>query len=68
MTSSVGAVCGKDCLGRLIASRTQELHGTHSLDGYHQQLSRRRAAAIRRIGEAGPNPHGYGGTPHETEP
>ena len=47
-----------DCLARLIASRTQELHGTHSLDGHHQQRLRRQAAEIHRIGETGPDPHG----------
>ena len=56
-----------DCLVYLVASRTQELHGTHTLDGHHQQRSRRRAAEIHRIRKTGPDPHGYGGTPHETK-
>ena len=59
---------GNDYLARLIASRTQKLHGTHLLDGYYQQRSMRRVAAIHRIGEVGPNPHGCGGMSHETEP
>ena len=59
---------GRDYLARLIASRTQELHGTHPLNGYYQQRSRRRAAAIHSIGETGLNPNGHGGTSHKTEP
>ena len=56
------------CLARLIASRTQDLHGTHTLNGYHQQRSRRRATAIHRPREIGSNPHDRSGASHETEP
>ena len=59
---------GNDYLARLIASRTQKLHGTHLLDGYYQQRSMRRVAAIHRIGEAGPNLYGRSGTSHKIEP
>ena len=51
----------------LVASRTQELHGTHTLDGHHQQRSRRRVVEIHRIRKTGLDPHGYGGAPHETK-
>ena len=57
-----------DCLAKSIASRTQELHGTHSLDGHHQQRSRRRVTAIHRLRETGSNPHDRSGASHETEP
>ena len=56
-----------DCLVCLVASRTQELHGTHTLDGHHQQRSGRRAAEIHRIGETNPDPCGCGGAPHVTK-
>ena len=56
-----------DCLVCLVASRIQELHGTHTLDGHHQQRSRRRVAEIHRIGETGPDPRGCGGATHETK-
>ena len=55
------------CLARLIASRTQELHGTHMLNGYHQQRSRRRATAIHRPRETGSNPHDRSGASHKTD-
>ena len=57
-----------NCLARLIASRTQELHGTHTLNGYHQQRSGRRATAIHRPRETGLNPHDRSGVSHEIEP
>ena len=63
LASSVG-----NCLARLIASRTQELHGTHTLNGYHQQHSRRQATVIHRPRETGSNPHDHSGVSHETEP
>ena len=56
-----------NCLVYLVASRTQELHGTHTLDGHYQQRSRRRAAEILHIRKTGPDPHGCGGAPHETK-
>ena len=67
--SSIGAVCGeRNCLAKLVASWTQELHGTHTLDSHHQQRSRRRATAIHRLRETGSNPHDRSGATHETEP
>ena len=56
-----------DYLAYLVASRTQELHDTYTLDSHHQQRSRRQAAKIHRIRKTGPDPRGCDGAPHDTE-
>ena len=53
-------------LARLITSWTQELHGTHALNGYHQQRLKRQATAIHRPRETGLNPHDRSGASHKT--